>query len=60
VAGHGGGRLADKVRPQAVEAEVKQAVMEFQAREQAQTGDANLLAESWAEGDKPTFRIPMF
>lgn len=57
---NGGGRLAGKVRPEAVEAEVKHAVAEFQARKLTQTADADLLAESWAEGDKPTFRTPLF
>jgi len=57
---NGGGRLADKVRPEAAEAKAKQAVAEFQAHKQAQTADAELLAESWTEVDKPTVRTPLF
>jgi len=56
---NGGGRLADKVRPEAVEAKAKQAVAEFQAHKQAQTAYADLLAKSWTRRRMPTFRTPL-
>jgi hypothetical protein len=52
---NGGGRIADKVRPEAVEAKAKQAVAEFQAHKQAQTAHADLLAKSWTRRRQANF-----